>query len=185
MACVRLSSGREVFTPEDFTRWHAQLEPREGASFDILRQDLAKQMQLRHFRRLSLVCRDHVLGRDWSWTAESLVAVLRPFAEPTAEAEAELFAAARSGNCEGLEHLLDTPHDPDWVDSRTGCTLLHDAATQEVVICLLEAGADRDKACNEGLTPLHFAAGSGNLKKVRCVSLHHSRPFDLLLFLSY
>lgn len=55
MACVRLSSGREVMTGEEFEEWwQSTQEGRDtGAAFvDVLRQHLAKQMHLGHFRRL-------------------------------------------------------------------------------------------------------------------------------------
>ena len=122
MACVRLSSGREVMTEQDFARWwEEQHDDRErGTSFcDALRREVAKRLPLRNFRRLSLAIGHRLLGQDSLWSdAEPIVAVVRPFV-PAGEGKGdafpcpELFQSARQGEVEGVVRLLEEPRDPD------------------------------------------------------------------------
>ena len=44
-----------------------------------------------------------------------------------------------------------------------------DRGHEEVVQCLLDAGADKEKAANGGYTPLHFAAEHGHQGVVQCL----------------
>ena len=66
---------------------------------DVLRQELAKRLELGHFRRLSLACGPRVLGPGSAWNADALVAVVRPF---VADEAGELFEVAQGGNLEAL-----------------------------------------------------------------------------------
>jgi ankyrin repeat protein len=42
----------------------------------------------------------------------------------------------------------------------------------DVLACLLEVGADVDKAENQGTTPLYWASQRGRLDTVRCLLKH-------------
>ncbi|CAJ1392563.1 unnamed protein product [Effrenium voratum] len=172
MASVSLCSGTEVLTISDFAVWWQETsEQRElGACFvDALRQAVAQRMQLAHFRRLSLVSADRVFSRDSPWSdVEPVVAVLKPFRAASAEDAVRLFQAVHLGDLAELCGLLDEPYADD-----DGVTPLHLAAQHgraEVVHCLLQNGADMNKArTSNGDTPLHVAARNRRAEVVNCL----------------
>ncbi|CAJ1359213.1 unnamed protein product [Effrenium voratum] len=116
MACVRLMTGREVMTPEEFALWwrHTHGLRVQNASFsDSLRQEVARQLNQFHFRRLALVCEGCTLERSSPWRdAETYVAVWRPFVHTSADG---MFRAVRRGDVESVLRFLEEPHDPDTV----------------------------------------------------------------------
>ncbi|CAJ1429746.1 unnamed protein product [Effrenium voratum] len=175
MACVRLSSGREVMTEQEFATWFEatlELRQRNLCFFDVLRQEIARRMQLGNFRRLRLVC-DHALGPHSPWTSDAaFLAVVRPYVQKDAEAGNQLFEAALEGDSASLVRLLEEPHDPNAYMWRTFDTLLHVAAANgevEVARCLLEAGASKEAGDINTETPLHHGAVDGHVEVVRCL----------------
>ena len=137
-------------------------------------------MGLANFRQLGLVGDHGMLGPKSAWeNAECRRSVIkRPCVEAAAgEADGlancmDLLQAAISGDLQHMIELLDKPHDPDAADRGShGTPLLHASATGhlEVVECLLDAGADKDKADNAGCTPLHLAANQGHQAVVKCL----------------
>lgn len=64
--------------------------------------------------------------------------------------ERELLAAATEGSVSKVEALLQQPQQPDVVDDRGRSPLMRVAAQGNVAVLhlLLQAGADKDKACH-------------------------------------
>ncbi|CAJ1327118.1 unnamed protein product [Effrenium voratum] len=175
MACVRLTSGREVLTHQQYAEWwdsDACCERRKhGADFfDLLRQAVAHRMNI-GFRQLELVCEGKLLEPSSPWTdTDAFVAVLRPFVPASATQKDQLFRAVR-GDLASLVSLLEEPHNPNTSDRR-GESLLHAAASNvnaEFTRCLLEACADKDGEDHYGATPLHVAASKGHQEIALCL----------------
>ncbi|CAJ1386200.1 unnamed protein product [Effrenium voratum] len=169
MACVHLLSGRELMTESEFAQWWEETGALRdsGACFlDALREELARRMQLGHFRRLSLVREGRRLGRRSAWSnMQPLVAVVRQFA--AGAVKKQLGNAAKHGDVGSLMMLLERPSDPNIGGQSSP---LHTAAEMghlQVAMCLVEAGADKDKDSMEGHTPMHRAARSGRVEVVR------------------
>ena len=163
-------------TAEEFAQWAEQRVRESGRQcfLDGLREELAKRMRISNFRRLSLVCGDHVVAMNSPWEElEPCAVVVRAFVHTSAEEEAKLFEAAERGNLAGLVHMLEQPHDPNASFPREyGASPLHAAAKNGhvgVARCLLQAGADKDKCDNDGFTPMHFASQNGHVEVVRCL----------------
>ena len=106
MACVRLPSGREVMSAQEFTEWEENHELRGTEFHDALRREVSKRMQISNFRQLSLVCGDQILGP--SRPEEPLLAVVRPY---VARMKAELFSAIRKNALRDMVQLLEQPCD--------------------------------------------------------------------------
>ena len=137
---------------------------------------LAKQgLHLRNFRQLSLASGIGKLGPESSCdNAERLTAVVRQYVQPEAEDLAngvDLLQGAERGDAQLVLELLEKPHDPNAADTNSGKTPLHSASAKGhlvVVQCLLDAGADKEKAA-DGATPLHVAALVGHHAVVQCL----------------
>ncbi|CAJ1366616.1 unnamed protein product [Effrenium voratum] len=165
MACVRLLDGTDVMTTEEYSVWRDELRGNEDEDcfFDALRRNLAKRLRLQNFRRLALACGIGNLGPESPWgNSECLTAVVRQYVEAEGLASGvDLLRAAERGDLRHVLELLETPHDPNAIDTNRQRVPLHNAAAnghQAVVQCLLDAGADTEKADNDGFTPLHLAA---------------------------
>ena len=185
MGRVRKISGEDVMTEDEFAAWWNQSEHLHGNVFiDVLRRHLAIKLQVKHYRRLALVCGDARLSVQSHWTDAELVVVMRSFlTEP--DDGAALVEAALRGDLAGVVNLLDRPLDPDieavrpddseeesYNDHGVMVTPLQLAARmghEEVVHCLLQAGADKDKTDNDGQTAMHMAARMGHEEVVRCL----------------
>ena len=62
--------------------------------------------------------------------------------------------------------LLEAGADVNVQSKYTGTTPLHNASTAEVVMAVLEAGADLEAQDGSGRTPLHVAAMDGTVETV-------------------
>ena len=165
MGRVLTVTGEDVMTANAFAAWWDE-HHQSGIFVDVLRRDLASRLQAR-FRQLALVLGDEVLSSDSQWIDAELVVVVRPYLTTDAENQ-ELLQAAGQGDVARVARLLDLPLDPDACDGWA----LHRAAMfahLDIVRCLLEAGASKNKALATGSTPLHFAAGGGHVAIVRCL----------------
>ncbi|CAJ1449826.1 unnamed protein product [Effrenium voratum] len=175
MACVRRMTGEEVLSEADFAVWWDEsCERREGGALfvDELRREVARRMQLRNFRQLTLVSGDRHLGRQSAWTNAELVAVVRPYQEVQEKAprwnkilsrQLCLHSAAKTGDADELVKLLDEPVNPDTM--REGSSALDTAAARghvTIIRHLIEAGANVVGA-------LHSAAREGQLCAVECL----------------
>ncbi|CAJ1445181.1 unnamed protein product, partial [Effrenium voratum] len=181
MACVRLLDGTDVMTMEEYSVWRDELRGNEDEEcfFDALRRNLAKRLRLQNFRRLALACGIGNLGPESPWgNTECLTAIVRQYVEAvTGEAEGlangvDLLRAAERGDLQHVLELLEKPRDPNAIDTNSQRGPLHNAAAnghQAVVQCLLEAGADTEKADNDGFTPLHLAAQQSHHAVVQCL----------------
>ncbi|CAJ1449445.1 unnamed protein product [Effrenium voratum] len=173
MGCVRRVSGEYIMTQNEFALWdeiQKSHSDRENHSFvDVLRGELARRMQLRNFRRLVLAHKQAVLGPQTPWMDVELVAIVRPY---ESESAAGLLQAAGNGDIGIVLKCLERPLDPDACDDE-GFTALHwavDGSYMEIVCCLLEAGADTNRASkDEHFTPLHGAVINGSQEAASCL----------------
>ncbi|MDA3873610.1 MAG: ankyrin repeat domain-containing protein [Kiritimatiellae bacterium] len=80
-----------------------------------------------------------------------------------------LLAAARSGNVESVQNLLDEGEDPDQVTSRGWSALMiaADRGHEQVVQMLLEKGVSIDGTLSDGLGAIQLASAGGHLDVVR------------------
>ena len=81
-----------------------------------------------------------------------------------------LQVAAKKGDLERVKLLLGQVVDKNKADSTYGYTALFSAARYghlAIVQCLVERGADMEKASNLGTTPLNIASTCGKLDVVR------------------
>ena len=132
-----------------------------------------------NFRQLALAGDAGMLAPQSSWdNAGCLTAIKRQYVEAaTDEADClttciDLLHAAARGDVQHVIELLEKPHDPNAADRIRHVTPLFDAAASghlEVVRCLLDAGADKEKADNDGATPLHIAAWWGHQAVAQCL----------------
>ncbi|CAJ1420414.1 unnamed protein product [Effrenium voratum] len=132
-----------------------------------------------NFRQLALAGDAGMLAPQSSWdNAGCLTAIKRQYVEAaTDEADClttciDLLHAAARGDVQHVIELLEKPHDPNAADRIRHVTPLFDAAASghlEVVRCLLAAGADKEKADNDGATPLHIAAWWGHQAVAQCL----------------
>ena len=171
MGRVRKVTGEDVMNEDQFAEWWREHHLRGEAFVDELRRRLAKQLQMKNFRQLALVCGNEMLSPESHWMDAELVVVIRPYSPDTdADGRKALARAALDGDVAGVVSLLEIPLDPDTV-VRGGTPMLFAAfcGHQEVVRCLLEAGADKEKPDHAGRTPMHLAAMSGRLEVVCCL----------------
>ena len=138
-----------------------------------------KGLLLRNFRQLALASGIGKLGPESLWdNAECLTAVVRQYVPAvTGEAEGwangvDLLQGAERGDAQLVLELLEKPHDPNAADANSRKTPLHSACANGhlvVVQCLLDAGADKEKAARDGATPLLLAAFQGHHAVVQCL----------------
>ena len=167
MGRVHKVTGEEVMSEDEFAAWWSEHHLHGEAFVDVLRRHLATKLQLKNFRQLALVCGDEMLSPDSPWIDAELMFVIRPYLADGDGAKALVLAAA-SGDVAGVVRLLERPLDPDTEavgpdtdDDNFMVTPLQTASAQgheAVLVCLLAAGADVDKADGEGWTALHWAA---------------------------
>ncbi|CAE7751985.1 Bard1, partial [Symbiodinium pilosum] len=117
------------------------------------------------------ILRDAVVLEDQEKLASTmdLQLVLLPFCETSREEVAACTAAAQYGWVSELERILSLPQDPDLCDDAMRMAPLHAACAHgqlEAARLLLEAGAAKDVGAYYG-TPLHLAAGNGNVQIMR------------------
>ncbi|CAJ1359821.1 unnamed protein product [Effrenium voratum] len=164
--------------------WNESKHLQDDVFIDVLRRNLATQLQVDNFRRLALVCGDAMLSVDSHWIDAELVVVIRPYSTDP-DGEIALVKVARDGDLAAVVNLLERPlnpgnkgvllHDSEEVvsdDHGLRVTPLQAAVENghlEVVLCLLQAGADKDKADSGGKTPTHDAAARGHQEVVRCL----------------
>jgi len=82
----------------------------------------------------------------------------------------KFFAAAVSGNLEGMELLLKMGADVNWTEKQIHATALMYAAGfdhYEMVELLLKKGADVNKITRQNTTALMYAAENGNIEIVK------------------
>ena len=165
-------------TEHEFAAWWEEHSLR-GIFVDVLRRFLSRRLQVLNFRRLALVCGHEMLGPESCWVDAELVVLIRPYTDTDEEAQREWLGAAINGDAAGIVNLLERPLHPDTVERYAqafepspSSTALHFAAKngrKEIVQCLLEAGAEKDKANSAGGTPLHLAAKYGHPEVVLCL----------------
>ncbi|CAJ1396269.1 unnamed protein product [Effrenium voratum] len=97
MGCVRRVTGEAVMSEADFETWWQTSRDPAAPFVDVLRQHLAKRLQVRNFRRLALVSGQQVLHIDSPWHAEPLVAVIQQYV-PSPDSHSELVQAASTGD---------------------------------------------------------------------------------------
>lgn len=86
--------------------------------------------------------------------------------------ETLLYLAAKQGKLDGLDNLLKDSLANIETAANDGSTPLYIAAQNghlEVVIALLQAGADINQPANDGKTPLYIAAENGHLDMVQAL----------------
>ena len=89
--------------------------------------------------------------------------VILPLCAPHEAMEKELLTSCQENNVAHIERLLQKPMDPNG----DGLVLAASLGHLEVVLLLLEAGADKDAADTAGGMALHIAAKEGHLEAVR------------------
>ncbi|CAJ1449817.1 unnamed protein product [Effrenium voratum] len=172
-------TGEEVLPEDEFATWWEQRRLlREGACegaatfLDALRREVAGRLQLRNFRQLAVACGEQRLGPASPWLNAELVVLARPYTDAPEHELAELWEAAFTGDAGSVTSLLEEPMDPNTTDD-VGRSALHVAAERghvEVVHCLLDSGADKDRADTRSRhTPMHDAAKNGHHEVVRCL----------------
>ncbi|CAJ1447502.1 unnamed protein product [Effrenium voratum] len=119
---------------------------------------LAKRLRFPNFRQLALAGDLGMLGPESPWeNAFCLAAIKRQYVEAaTGEADGlatctDLMQAAGRGDTHNVIELLETPHDPNAADRDGHMTPAIVASANrnlEVVQCLLDSGADKEKADN-------------------------------------
>ena len=126
--------------------WNESKHLQDDVFIDVLRRNLATQLQVDNFRRLALVCGDAMLSVDSYWIDAELVVVIRPYSTDP-DGEVALVKVARDGDLAAVVNLLERPLNP----GNKG-VLLHDS--EEVV------------SDDHGLrvTPLQAAVENGHLK---------------------
>lgn len=95
-----------------------------------------------------------------------------------AKGRSSLINAARSGNINVVERLLEAGMDPNIHYETHGWTPLYAASRQghlEIVKKLLEHGANVDERINSGATALHGACASGQEQVARVLLENHAR----------
>ena len=151
----------------------------EGKTVRSLKTLVFKQIGVSRFRQRWL-SEDHAdceLQDDDFVTASDVQLVVLPFVqsedEEVNELKWRLHFEIRMNNSHGVENLLRKPLNPDRIDqdsSQDSETALHMAADfghVECVALLLEAGADKDAADENGQTALHAAAWNGHSEVVK------------------
>lgn len=86
-------------------------------------------------------------------------------------------SAARKGDVQAIAALVKSGQSPDAESGVNGWTpLMHAIHTNRLqsVEALLRAGADVNRACCRGLTPLILAAGNGQREIVRLLLRHNA-----------
>ena len=162
MGRVRKVNGDQVMSEEEFAGWQDQCD------FQMLRRHLAKRLLVTNFRRLALVCGDQMLVPESRWVDAELVVVVRPYVPN--ESTDELLRAAGKGETAQIVELLERPLDPEaCLGDRMALADAAGSGHRGVVHCLLEAGVDKNRPDDDGLTPLHRAARSGFRSVVHCL----------------
>ena len=89
--------------------------------------------------------------------------VLLPLADITQDQANKVVAAARNGTIVKVEQMLHKGCDPNLLDSQGRSVLLcaSSAGHVDIVSLLLEAGASKDAANDDGHTALHVASSVG------------------------
>ncbi|CAJ1374407.1 unnamed protein product [Effrenium voratum] len=175
MACVCLLDGTDVMTTAEYSQWRDELCRQEDVDslFDTLRRHLAKRLLLPNFRQLAVAGDNGMMGSGSLWGNSCLTAIKRQYVEADGVATCiDLLQAAERGDAQHVIELLEKPYDPNAADRNRHFTpLLYASANghQAVVQCLLDAGADKEKADNDGITPLHLAARHGHQAVVECL----------------
>ncbi|CAJ1343309.1 unnamed protein product [Effrenium voratum] len=181
MGRVRKVSGEHVMSETEFVAWWSESEHLQGEVFiDLLRRHLARQLKVENFRRLVLVCGDRMLSVHSHWIDAELTVVIRPYVTEPDDGKA-LVQAVLNRDLARVVGLLERPlnpdteavdpHDSDDEDGRRMRPLQLAACSGdlEILRCLLQAGADKDKADHDGKTPIHLAVWSDHLEVVRCL----------------
>ena len=96
--------------------------------------------------------------------------ILQQFEASSGEQIRQLRKAAEGNNIQAMEQLLQRPQDPD-LEAGGLPPALHCACRRghvEAARLLLEANADKDKACGDpGSTPMHFSCERGHVEVVQ------------------
>lgn len=104
-----------------------------------------------------------------------LTGALLAFAPP---AEASLSRAAKKGDLEKVQKLIEKGADLDKTDFRGNSPIYHAASKghADVVDALARAGADVEMDNSFGSTPLHVAARYGHTEVIRVLVTHGANP---------
>ena len=158
MLSVRLASGQLLEVP-----WELLRDARS------LKQQLQHASGLPRFRQ-RLLYQDAVL-EDPEILVESmseLQLVVLPFCSASVQQKAALVDAAELGSISEVEEILQRPQHPDSEEGMTALGMASFKGKAEIVSLLLEAKADKDKACGfRGATPLVLASTMGHEKVVQ------------------
>ena len=170
MLHVRALSGATVaeLHVEELT---GRLEESESLLVVALKRKLGAQLGCSRFR-LKLLGEDNKeMHDDIPLTGPADLALVRmDFQSLDAATTASLISACKGGRVSEVEHLLRAPQNPDARDAQNNCTGILEAARNghlAIVQLLLDAGADKEVARQDGATALHVAAQNGHLDVVR------------------
>ena len=169
MLHVRALSGDPVaeLQVEELKRTTCQ----EGSLVVALKRFLAAKLGLSRFR-MKLLEEDRTEiddGAPLTGPADILL-VRMEFQSSDVTTNATFLSACERGRVTEVEHLLHAPLNPDARDAQNDWMGIHLAARNghlDIVRLLLEAGADKDAARQNGSTALHTAAWNGHLDVVR------------------
>ena len=89
------------------------------------------------------------------------------YADADPDGRRRLIMAAAEGKAPEVERLLRLPLRPDCLDERTALMAASELGHLEVARLLCEAGADTDKAMQDGCTSLIMASRNGHLEVAR------------------
>ncbi len=99
------------------------------------------------------------------------------------EAHNALFTAVRDGDLAQVEYLVKGGADIDVTEKGTGYGVMHFAALcqknpEAMCKLLMDLGADPEEVSNEGVTPLHMAAQTGNTAFATALITHGEVDVD-------
>ena len=143
----------------------------EGSLVVALKRILAAKLGCSRFQ-LKLLGEDRTeIGDDASLTGPAEILMVRmEFQSSGVATDVTFVSACGGGRVTEVERLLNALQNPDARDERNNFMGIHLAARNGhlvIVRLLLEAGADKDAAAQNGITALHVAALHGYVDIVR------------------
>ena len=143
----------------------------EGSLVLALKRFLAAKLGCSRFRMKLLQEDRQEINDDAPLTGPADILLVRmDFQSSNVATDTAFLSACQGGHVTEVEPLLHALQNPDARDGQNNCTGIHWAVRNghsDVVRLLLEAGADKDAATEDGGRALLFAAENGHLDVVR------------------